>query len=129
MDLIKRDDAIKELDADPMGGLNYSRIVQSLPSVELDNNSTKLDSKNDELISRRAVFALAKDVLLEGGAKHRCIDATKIHEIPSAEPEIIRCKDCKRYGRDNCFMKIQMLWELEPNDFCSYAERRGEQDE
>ena len=42
--------------------------------------------------------------------------------------DLIRCKDCKRYGRDNCFMKIQMLWELKPDDFCSYAERRGEKE-
>ena len=40
---------------------------------------------NDDLISRQAVLALAKDVILENGAKHRCIDATLIHELPSAE--------------------------------------------
>ena len=53
-----------------------------------------------------------------------------IDEQPSAEPEIIRCKDCKRYGKDNCFVKIQMLWELRPDDYCSYGERKeGKQDE
>ena len=53
-----------------------------------------------------------------------------IDEQPSAEPEIIRCKDCRRYGKDNCFVKIQMLWELRPDDYCSYGERKeGKQDE
>ena len=53
-----------------------------------------------------------------------------IDEQPSAEPEIISCKDCKRYGKDNCFVKIQMLWELRPDDYCSYGERKeGKQDE
>ena len=33
MDLINRDDAIKELDADPMGGLNYRSILERLPSA------------------------------------------------------------------------------------------------
>lgn len=37
------------------------------------------------LISRQDVLALAKDVILINGAKHRCIDATQIHELPSAE--------------------------------------------
>ena len=40
-----------------------------------------------DLVKREAVLALAKDVTLKGGAKHRCIDATKIYEIPSEEPE------------------------------------------
>ncbi len=38
-----------------------------------------------DLISRKSVLALAKDVTLEGGAKHRCIDASQIHELPSAQ--------------------------------------------
>ncbi len=48
----------------------------------------------------------------------------RLKVLPSAQPEIIRCKDCRRYGRDDCFMKVQMLWELKPDDFCSYAERK-----
>jgi hypothetical protein len=52
-----------------------------------------------------------------------------INVIPSAQPEIVRCKDCKyaEYIDD-----VQTLWCTEcgqgrtvaPNDFCSYAERR-----
>lgn len=38
-----------------------------------------------DTISRQDVLALAKDVILINGAKHRCIDATQIHELPSAE--------------------------------------------
>ena len=33
-DLIKRQDAIDALDKDPMGGLNYNRILNSLPSAQ-----------------------------------------------------------------------------------------------
>ena len=50
-------------------------------------------------------------------------------QLPPAQPEIIRCKDCKyaEYIDD-----VQALWCTEcgqgrtvaPNDFCSYAERR-----
>lgn len=38
-----------------------------------------------DTINRQAVLSLAKDVILINGAKHRCIDATQIHELPSAE--------------------------------------------
>lgn len=40
----------------------------------------------EDLIRRADVLALAKDVTLKNGAKHRCIDATLIHEIPPVEP-------------------------------------------
>jgi len=43
---------------------------------------------NSDLIRRRDVLALAKDVTLQNGCKHRCIDATMIHELPSAEPNL-----------------------------------------
>lgn len=41
-----------------------------------------------DLIERKAVLALAKNVTLQNGAKHRCIDATQIYEIPSAQPSL-----------------------------------------
>lgn len=58
---------------------------------------------NDDLIRRADVLALAKDVTLDGGAKHRCIDATMIHELPSAEREYAVdewCHDCKEYDTE-----------------------------
>jgi len=62
---------------------------------------------------------------------HYCYKKT-----PSTQPEIIRCKDCKHYYyADNRIPQEQRYscdldgdrWK--PEDFCSYAERRGEQDE
>ena len=40
---------------------------------------------NVDTISRQDVLALAKDVTLQNGCKHRCIDATMIHELPPAQ--------------------------------------------
>ena len=36
-----------------------------------------------DLISRQAVLDLAKDLTFEGGCKHRCVDVTEIHCLPS----------------------------------------------
>ena len=60
---------------------------------DCDNCGWEPDEAGD-LISRQKVLELAKDVVLQGGCKHRCIDATMIYELPSAEPEIIHCRDC-----------------------------------
>ena len=56
-------------------------------------------------------------------------DVDTLKDLPSAQPEIIRCKDCKyaEYIDD-----VKTFWCTEcgqgrtvaPNDFCSYAERR-----
>lgn len=74
---------------------------------ELGNNSTELDSRNDELIRRQAVIEL-----WEKYHPTIAIDAMgydkALRSQPSAEPKIIRCKDCKhkphssnKYDYDN----------------------------
>lgn len=47
----------------------------------------------------------------------------KIIKMPSVQPEIIRCKDCKYYQTEQCYMHIERLWELKPDDYCSQGER------
>lgn len=44
--------------------------------------------------------------------------------LPSAEPEIIRCKDCKYYDGSPCEI---VDWYNTSDDFCSYAERRTDE--
>ena len=50
-----------------------------------------------------------------------------IDEVPSAEPEIIRCRDCKNHV---LHPRIGVPWckllhsDMGDNQFCSYAERR-----
>lgn len=47
-----------------------------------------------------------------------------LKELPSAQPEIVHCKDCKWKQGAECvrFAEIRVF----PNDFCSRAERREE---
>ena len=60
----------------------------------LDNNSTELDRENDELISRRAVIEL-----WEKYHPTIAVDAVSydkaLRSIQSAQPKIVRCKDCR----------------------------------
>jgi hypothetical protein len=112
----------------------------------------------DDLISRQAAIdAICKEgTRLERNGtvamceiKQWCIDL--LERLPSAQPEvlacgsgeldaqpeIVRCKDCKWYGRVDkrrfyrgmdCLQKhIDTI--VPDRDFCSKAERRGEQDE
>lgn len=52
-----------------------------------------------------------------------------IQELPSAEPEIIRCKDCKNsehWYRDKlrCFLWHKTGIDVFEDGYCNYAERR-----
>ena len=82
----------------------------------------------DDLISRKAAI----DQLHQS---YNLLDAEdRINALISAEPEIIRCKDCK-YGSPNkvygCrldrFSEIDKGVRLYGNDFCSRAERRTDE--
>ena len=107
-----------------------------------DNNvgtklSTNLAEVGTDCISRQAAIdALenTKTAISENGeryiAKQNAI--MRIDALPSAQSEIIRCKDCKWYGRADkrrfyrgmdCLQKrIDTI--VPDKDFCSRAERR-----
>jgi len=50
------------------------------------------------------------------------IDAVMDNE-PSAQPEIIRCRDCKLRDTEYCNMAHGFMG-MKDDDYCSYAERR-----
>lgn len=48
----------------------------------------------------------------------------------AAKGEIVRCKDCKKRmpcGQDGSFYCDIMLYHADPDDFCSYGEKRKEE--
>lgn len=84
----------------------------------------------DDLISRQAAIdAVEKESQVDGAYGY--MDTKSIIDLlcdlPSAQPEIIRCKECKRQDTDNVFLSMwcyEMRTFVKPNDFCSRAERR-----
>jgi len=92
----------------------------------------------DDAISRSAAVSGISDLLmleLKGERLPTYNEVYRaIYDLPSAQPEIIHCKDCKFYGRvdkrrfyrgSDCLNKrIDTI--VPDRDFCSRAERRGE---
>lgn len=79
----------------------------------------------------------AIDALMDLNADYRVSwkDAVidMLDDLPSAQPEIVRCKDCKWYElpshriTENCvrwWKNNGVLLPIKPTDFCSYGERR-----
>ena len=60
--------------------------------------------------------------------KHCCPRFNRVirNTLRDAQP-VIRCKDCKHFGGGTYCYERDDMWD--ENDFCSYAERRGEEDE
>ncbi len=75
----------------------------------------------NDMISRQDAINSPVKMVSEG---LEWIPVYHIKELPSAEPEIIRCKDCKYWISNGC-KEVGCL----EYDFCSYAERRGDSDE
>lgn len=105
--------------------------LMSLPSAQ----PNVPDINVGDLISRQAVLNL-----IAGWTYDLCNKedewraAEEIENLPSAQPEIIRCKDCKWYGRADkrrfyrgmdCLQK-RIGTIIPDKDFCSRAERLEE---
>ena len=53
----------------------------------------------------------------------------RIEQLPSAQSEIVRCKDCKHHSHDaghgyDWCNRTSGVFRVKPEDFCSRAERR-----
>ena len=94
-----------------------------------------------DLISRHeAIDAIHEDIewLVEQGGRDlelpECMERAKtiLGDLPSAEPEIIRCEECKhseRWYRNNCrcFLWSETGIGVFEDGFCNYAERRADE--
>ena len=88
----------------------------------------------DDLISRQdAIDALMEILDRPKHAEFLYTDeiCKTLNELPSAQPEIIRCKDCKWSdwytacdGNRYCYCMETGNGGRTENDYCSYAERR-----
>ena len=75
-----------------------------------------------QLISIDNLESISKDVTLQNGAKHRCIDATQIHELPKVD--LIRCKDCIYYHKGNWYDDdVCKVHSNNDRGYCAWGER------
>ena len=83
----------------------------------------------DDLISRQAAIDAIRGEIEINGYSH-VVDV--LEQMPSAQPEIIRCKDCRYYQDNNDgYPHINCKWDAnetpDADDFCSGAERRTDE--
>ena len=86
----------------------------------------------NDLISRQAAIDLFPNDALEwdtiGGYIAPHLARRMIEELPSSQPEIIRCKDCKWYGTSGCALWIVDETDYpQDDDYCSFGERKDDE--
>jgi hypothetical protein len=121
--------------------------IISLPSVQPETNCSEFPNNSDTISRQAAIDAVlnnehSTDITLMGdafgkgyteGYKEEQNNVLQyLADLPSAEPEIIRCKECKHYyftdnrvEAEQCY--VCGYWDFDspsPNGFCSFAERR-----
>ena len=91
-----------------------------------------------DLISRQAAIDVIdavfpvdpmKSEYAQGIACGAALAKTYVEQLPSAQPEIIRCKDCRYYQDNNGgYPHMNCKWDAsetpDADDYCSAAERR-----
>ena len=89
----------------------------------------------EDTISRQAALVAVKDALMAWSYMPKWRDEKileAIAELPSAQPEIIHCKDCGHRDDHGCckYWKALAIGDIpiatDDNDFCSHAERRND---
>lgn len=122
----------------------YNRL-EELPPAQPKSHKEKLKEIADALSEKFAYMNTClneRDIILRYlGVKcpseiHCNTDCTNIKceshycykKTPSAQSEIIHCKDCIWHNKDINQCNRQVCAVMYADDFCSYGERRGERD-
>ena len=82
----------------------------------------------DDLISRQAAIDESFEIYMDG-QKFEVVQVETLMGLPSAQPQLIRCKDCKyaspngKYGCKAYHFKLYETHEMAADDFCSKGVR------
>ena len=88
---------------------------------EYEDKTEKQFQESDELDVSEWIM---NDRMWVQNGHNLCVDV--LTKLPSAQPEIIRCKDCWHYPSE--YADCPMIgWARNENDFCSKAERRTDE--
>ena len=81
--------------------------------------------KMDTIYRQAAIDAVSRGCQEFRGIFAEC--EKNLNELPSAQPEIIRCRDCKHsehWYKRRCFLWAENGIDVFDDGFCNYAERR-----
>ena len=101
--------------------------IISLPSVQPDTceNTCEIERKSNDMISRQDAI----DACIRVREYHAYDEIEEIKALPSAQPEIIRCKDCKHKYLDDMVWNCPFGLPDGEDFFCAYGVKDGDSDD
>lgn len=79
-----------------------------------------------DLINRKLALKALRPIMRKSDYFYEMLKA--IQDIPSAQSDVIRCKDCKYYKTKFCALDTWTneitIYNAQPDDFCSKAKRK-----
>ena len=149
MDLILFDPSTGNIcEPDELNDLNRTTYDACKGAIEALKAQDNPDTATSDTISRHAVYS-ALEVPRFASENERRLAYSLIEQIPSAQTEIIRCKDCKHWRQQTNYQGVPLLFGFcesddmwrslhgetyevshidTDNDFyCGYAERRTDE--
>ena len=130
LDLIR--DADRKLDMGDITLGEYEEMIEPLNrGIDRIAESGKKVSipctRENDVISRKAAIDALEEIMADhplDGYEDELSLINAIKNLPPAQPEIIRCKDCKHWRFDHTCREHSLVSPMMANEFCSRAERR-----
>ena len=104
-------------------------VFEELPSVQTEVEKDTNVPINDCISKQAAIYAAERESQVDGAYGY--MDTKSIvdmlNDLPSVQPEIMRCKDCKFFVSDMEWCEADDEHPASPDAFCSWAERRTDE--
>lgn len=109
--------------------------IKALPSAQPATNCSEFPNTSD-VVSRKAVREMVSTWAYDMAEwEDMELALHDVDELPTAQPEVIHCKDCKhlqKWRSEESAKKFGQIYECarnvfdcpKPEDFCSHAERK-----
>ena len=146
-DMIYRQEAIDTcMREDVRTGYDGACLIAQLPSAQPETHDKRTETHACDLISRQAAIDAvsysielcnkALDSITLVGRDRYAVEVERnsllklkddIKLLPTAQPEIIRCGECKHWREDHTCGEHSLVSPMMAYEFCSRAERRQDE--
>lgn len=117
----------------------WGSLLEKLTPYNPDHNAEVSNMVYRDSINRQAAIKALHDEIVrrrinedsnDDGALDEFDTEAILRRLPPAQPDIIRCKDCKHWRSNtefcSTFTELNVAHRMPPNGFCSCAEGREE---
>ena len=114
----------------------FEQVLRAAPTIDLthptSSNTNVPDTNVGDLINREYMKSLGATCIASRSKDGNMFPIVSIDELPSVQPEVIRCKDCKWWDKQEMSLQGRCsLLQMYPTGewYCGNAKLRGDSDD